>query len=71
MLVLRGLFGADWGTSAAGTYMRRKLSHAVLLGFTALAIAFRKSRMFTQPKVCLPPMVTLKRSTYRPKPAIT
>jgi len=41
------------------------------LGFTALAIAFRKSRMFTQPKVCLPPMVTLKRSTYRPKPAIT
>ena len=31
---------------------------------TVAAIAFRKSRMFTQPKVCLPPMVTLKRSTY-------
>ena len=63
MLVLRGLSGSDLGTSAAGTYMRWKLSHAVLLGFTALARAVRKSCMFTHPKVCLPAIVTLNRST--------
>lgn len=62
-LVLRGLLGADAGTSAGGTYIRWKLSHAVLLGLTALANAFKKSFIPTQPKVCLPPIVTLKRST--------
>lgn len=64
MFVLRGLLGADSGTSAGGTYIRWKLSHAVLLGLTALARAFRKSFMPTQPKVWRPPIVTLNRSTY-------
>lgn len=63
ILVLRGLSGSDLDTSAVGTYMRWKLSQAVLLGLTALARAVRKSRIFTQPKVCLPPIVTLNRST--------
>ena len=63
MLVLRGLSDSDLGTSAAGTYMRWKLSQAVLLGFTAFARAVKKSRMFTHPNVCLPPIVTLNRST--------
>lgn len=63
MLVLRGLPGSDSGTSAGGTYIRLKLSQAVLLGFTAFARAVRKSFMVTHPKVCLPPIVTLNRST--------
>lgn len=63
MLVLRGLSGSDFGTSAGGTYMRLKLSQAVLLGFTAFARAVRKSAMLMHPKVCLPPTVTLNRST--------
>lgn len=63
MLVLRGLSGSDLATCAAGTYMRWKLSQAVLLGLTALARAVRKSRIFTHPKVCRPPIVTLNRST--------